>query len=255
MEKAVCNLSVIPVRAMPSEKSEMTTQLLFGETCDIIDSVKNWLLIRTHFEQYEGWCSNNQLQLIHDASIQIPEYERLTIVSKTAIIQQEMKAEQILSFGSSIAGNWIAAQSNYKIIVGETRLHVQHLKTKQLIEDALKFMGTPYLWGGRSIFGIDCSGFIQLVFKANGVALPRDASQQVKLGSTVNFIEEAQPGDLLFFDNEVGQIVHVGMLISGNNVIHASGYVRIDMADHHGIFNDQQKKYSHKLRIIKRITL
>jgi cell wall-associated NlpC family hydrolase len=255
MEKAVCNLSVIPVRAMPSEKSEMTTQLLFGETCEVIDNVKNWSLIRTHFDQYEGWCSKNQLQLVHDNFIDMLANEWTTVTSKTAVIQQEMQAEQILSFGSSIPDNWITAKSTIKIISGEARSYIQHLNTANLIEDAFKFMGAPYLWGGRSIFGIDCSGFIQLVFKANGVALPRDASQQVGLGSTINFIEEAQPGDLLFFDNEEGKIVHVGMLISGNNVIHASGFVRTDMADHHGIFNDQQKKYSHKLRIIKRITL
>jgi cell wall-associated NlpC family hydrolase len=122
-----------------------------------------------------------------------------------------------------------------------------------LIENAHMFLNTPYLWGGRSPFGIDCSGFTQIIYKLSGIKLRRDAFQQAEQGMTLNFIEEAELGDLAFFDNAEGTIIHVGIILPGNKIIHAAGRVRIDKIDHHGIFNVDTKKYSHKLRLIKRI--
>jgi cell wall-associated NlpC family hydrolase len=109
------------------------------------------------------------------------------------------------------------------------------------------------LWGGKSPFGIDCSGFTQVVYKLNGYKLPRDANQQVNLGEPLSFVEEAEAGDLAFFDNEEGRIVHVGILLNNQSIIHASGYVRVDKFDHYGIFNQDTGKYSHTLRVIKRL--
>jgi len=114
-------------------------------------------------------------------------------------------------------------------------------------------LNSPYLWGGKNPFGIDCSGFTQLVFKLNGHKISRDASQQVELGSPLSFVEEAEAGDLAFFDNEEGKIVHVGILLDNQTIIHASGKIRIDKFDHYGIFHSEIKKYSHNLRVIKRI--
>ena len=94
---------------------------------------------------------------------------------------------------------------------------------------------------------------MQMVFKQCGVQLPRDAYQQAELGETLNFVNESKCGDLAFFDNENGKITHVGMMLDNEKIIHASGKVRIDLLDHHGILNVQEKNYSHKLRIIKRI--
>ena len=121
------------------------------------------------------------------------------------------------------------------------------------MENAMMYINAPYLWGGRSPFGIDCSGFTQLVYKIAGKKLPRDAYQQAEIGQTLSFVEEAQSGDLAFFDNEEGSIVHVGILLQDNEIIHASGKVRIDKIDHQGIFNVDTKRYSHKLRLIKKI--
>ena len=101
--------------------------------------------------------------------------------------------------------------------------------------------------------GMDCSGFSQVVHRIVGNDLPRDASQQVELGDTISFVEEAQAGDLAFFDNEEGNITHVGICLGGGDIIHASGSVRIDKLDHIGIFNADKGTYSHKLRVIKRI--
>jgi gamma-D-glutamyl-L-lysine dipeptidyl-peptidase len=115
------------------------------------------------------------------------------------------------------------------------------------------FEGSPYLWGGKTPFGIDCSGFTQMIYKMNNIFLPRDAGKQVELGRTLNFLNEAKPGDLAFFDNDEGLITHVGVLLGSNKIIHASGMVRKDIIDHQGIFNVDIKRYTHKLRVIKSI--
>ena len=120
-----------------------------------------------------------------------------------------------------------------------------------LIETALSYTGTPYLWGGRTTFGIDCSGFTQMVYRMNGIYLPRDASQQAKKGTTLSFLEECQPGDLAFFDNAEGAIVHVGIVMEDYKIIHSSGRVRIDTLDHSGIYNEELGKHTHKLRVLK----
>jgi len=117
----------------------------------------------------------------------------------------------------------------------------------------MMYLNAPYLWGGRSPFGIDCSGFTQVIYKLNGFKLPRDASQQATIGETLSFIEESESGDLAFFDNEEGNIIHVGIMLENNNIIHASGKVRIDKIDHQGIFNSETNTYSHRLRLIKKI--
>jgi len=126
-------------------------------------------------------------------------------------------------------------------------------RMNSIIEDAMLFLNAPYLWGGKIPFGIDCSGLTQTVFKVNGIELLRDAAQQASQGETISLIDEAEPGDLVFFDNEEGLIVHVGILTEKNKIIHASGKVRIDNIDHQGIYNSDLQKYTHKLRLIKRL--
>ncbi len=125
--------------------------------------------------------------------------------------------------------------------------------TDELTETALKFLNTPYLWGGKSIQGIDCSGFVQLVFRMHGFDLPRDASQQVSFGETICFRHDARSGDVAFFENKKGKIIHVGIVIDEQYIIHASGKVRIDKLDHSGIYNSELRRYTHDLSVIKRM--
>lgn len=128
------------------------------------------------------------------------------------------------------------------------------ISTNDSIADtAMKFINSPYIWGGRLPSGLDCSGFTQLVYKIQGTPIPRDSWQQAEKGKIIDFIDQAEPGDLVFFDNDRGKIAHVGMILSRGLVIHASGRVRIDSIDHHGIFKPEINGYSHKLRTIKRI--
>jgi cell wall-associated NlpC family hydrolase len=113
-------------------------------------------------------------------------------------------------------------------------------------------LNVPYRWGGKSVMGIDCSAFVQLCAKIAGYKLPRDASQQYDFGEEVS-LSEALPGDIAFFENENHRIVHVGILLSRNMIIHASGEVRIDAIDETGIFNNELNKYTHYLNKVKRL--
>ncbi|MGE3825539.1 MAG: C40 family peptidase, partial [Bacteroidia bacterium] len=160
-----------------------------------------------------------------------------------------------------IAGSTLPAYEHGKLYVGDEEFSFDGEITHPLSDSipalvseyATVFLNAPYLWGGRSVFGIDCSGFTQVVFKMAGIQLKRDAYQQAEQGITLSFVEEAQTGDLAFFDNEEGKIVHTGIVLSQGKIIHASGKVRIDKLDHQGIYNHDTKKYSHKLRLIKRV--
>jgi gamma-D-glutamyl-L-lysine dipeptidyl-peptidase len=253
-----CHLSCIPVRADASEKSEMINQFLFGETFEIIDQFKGWKIVRGLLDNYEGFIDKHQFVEISS--------DRFQLYHKN---KKLFPADIISTMSKSTGGHvWLSPacslellDRDMKIATGKSELAYSGKVVSppsapvgnDIVAASMKYLNAPYLWGGRSIFGIDCSGLVQNAFKINGIALPRDASQQVKIGETVFLISEALPGDLAFFENDLGEIVHVGVLISQSEIIHASGCVKIDDVDHHGIFNRNTKNYSHKLRIIKRI--
>ncbi len=248
MKYGLCHLSIVPVRLEASNASEMVTQLLYGEHFKIIEERKSWSKIRIAFDNYEGWIDNKQyFEISSDQYHQITETKpKLT--------------SDIMEFVSDVSGQLIAIPmgSNLNVISILNHTHDGNfnegiLPKEQLVLSALMYLNSPYLWGGKTHFGIDCSGFAQMVYKLNGHKLLRDAKQQATQGESLSFIEESEPGDLAFFDNEEGIITHVGIIMSDNHIIHAHGKVRIDRLDHTGIFNAETKKHSHKLRVIKRI--
>ncbi len=256
MTYGICDLSMVAVRKQAGDTHEMVNQLLFGDILLVKDQLAGWLLIETLDDAYEGWVDAKQIVEIDEdvfTSMQyMPRFYLMQAFGK-AISES---SERLLSFGSLLpfyqSEKFQILKDQYQIsaevIQATTEVNAEHL-----IATAKHMLGTPYLWGGRSIMGIDCSGFIQLVFKLNGCLLPRDSSQQVDHGETISFVNEALPGDLAFFDNDEGNITHVGMILEGGKIIHASGKVRIDTLDHQGIFNVDTQQYSHKLRIIKRL--
>ncbi len=258
MEFGICNLTVIPVRFEPSDRSEMVTQVLFGETFEIIEKSDKWHKIQLYYDDYEGWIDKKQYAGIDentfDKIINSPGYIANGLINKAI----DMKSDEVVNL---FIGSALPCFENDKFRINETEYRFEgnfvkiekNVNRKHTIENALKYLNSPYLWGGRTPFGIDCSGFTQIVYKLAGIKLFRDARQQATQGKPINFIFEAQPGDLAFFDNDENEIVHVGIIVNENKIIHSSGKVRIDDIDHQGIFNVSLKRYSHKLRIIKQI--
>jgi hypothetical protein len=235
------SVAVAPLRREPSDRSEMVSQGLFGEELEVLEKQEKWSMIRLTSDGYEGWIDNKQFELQANT-------DELTRVNLPLIQCAPTKHDFVwLPAGAMMPKNWM-----------QTSTTVNWTGSQEDIEKcALLFLNAPYLWGGRTVMGIDCSGFTQIVMRLNGISIPRDAYQQADYGSTVTFIEESQTGDLAFFDNAEGRIIHVGIILreSGNacHIIHASGKVRVDALDHEGIFHSEKSVYTHKLRIIKRI--
>lgn len=257
MKFGICILSVVPVRAESADAAEMSTQLLFGELVVVSEDWNNWLKIRILNDNYEGWVDHKQIQIIKES-----EFIRMTKESAqftrdlVGVMQDDKGNLQPVLFGSTvrnIANNNFSCCGKTFTYNGELSLPEKRPVANMIIEDAMLLLNSPYMWGGKSPFGIDCSGFTQIVFRVNGVELLRDAAQQATQGETISLIDEAESGDLAFFDNEEAKIVHVGLLINKNEIIHASGKVRRDKIDHHGIYNGDLQKYTHNLRIIKRL--
>ncbi len=258
MQYGICLLSVVPCRKEPSNTSEMITQLLFGEHYSILETTESWLKIKVAFDNYECWINVKQHQKISETTFN--QLQTHILFYSNELIQIITNKQTAINFPVSIGAalpflknNAIKVDENEFVFEGSSTLSNSKKATKDIIQSSFLFINAPYLWGGKSPLGIDCSGFTQLVFKINGYKLPRDAYQQVELGEPLNFVEEAEAGDLAFFDNEEGKIIHVGILLDNQQIIHASGCVRIDKFDHYGIFNSDTKKYSHTLRVIKRI--
>jgi len=257
MNKSICTFGFIPVRNEPSEQAEMVTQLLFGDTFDIIEENEKWSHIKMHDDNYTGWINSNLIVKLLDKEVDnwIKATKWIVPAPFVKIVSEPDKTTHLISAGSTIYLN-TAERNSFTIGNKEYYISGSYSPDKpvgSIADNANALLNSPYLWGGRSFFGIDCSGLTQVVYKIAGFQLPRDASQQVELGSIVSFVEEAVLGDLAFFDNEEGNITHVGLCLGKGEIIHASGCVRIDKLDHQGIFNKETKSYSHKLRVIKRI--
>lgn len=236
------------MRAEPKDTSELVSQVIYGESFKIIEQRANWSLIKLSFDNYKGWIDNKQLveisETVYDSTI-----SEANIYSSDLIefIQINNKGLLTIPFGSTLNSIKLFDHS----FDGNTTKTIQ--PKENLVKTSLLFINSPYLWGGRTPFGIDCSGFTQIIYKINGYKIDRDAKDQVNLGVSLSFIEESEPGDLAFFDNKEGDIVHVGIIMEDNHIIHAHGQVRIDRLDQTGIYNVDTKKHTHKLRVIKKI--
>ncbi len=260
MRYGISNLSIVPVRTDPSETSEMCTQILFGEHYSIIDENKKWCKIKLFFDGYEGWIDQKMVKEISEKTFKQLAHRQLMVTTNPFnIVQPEKGYGNFLIVAGSSLPFYKASSNTFTIgtetysIQGDKILPVKRNIRKLLIENALKYFNSPYLWGGRSPFGVDCSGLSQILYKMIGLQIPRDAAQQALIGDNITFVEEALPGDLAFFDNEDGKIVHVGIIWEKNKIIHSSGKVRIDNIDHFGIFNIDTNRYSHQMRLMRRI--
>lgn len=248
MQYGICNLSIVSVRNQPANASEMVTQLLFGEHFKILEERGKWSRIRIAYDSYEGWIDNRQFlkieeDLFNDLEDFVPSYSADLI----EFLVDEYNSFTSITLGACLNGlQFLKQKFDGNHITGKTEKF-------QLINTALLYLNAPFTWGGKTPCGIDCSGLAQMVYRINGYSLLRDSFQQARQGEPLSFIEESEPGDLAFFDDAEGNINHVGIMMKDNYIIHVHGKVRIDRIDHSGIFNIEQGKHTHKLRVIKRI--
>jgi hypothetical protein len=241
MKYGICSLASVPGRKEPSDPSEMVTQLLFGEQFEVLDHQQKWSQVRCLHDDYVCWIDNKQFLPIESPIVGIRSAEMLFGAGELRI-----------PYGSVLPDyqDGLFTWNNERVpFPGE----VGPMSIDDLFKDQDKWLNTPYLWGGRSPFGVDCSGLTQVMFAMVGISLPRDASQQIELGEPVQLIGLIEHGDLAFFDNDEGRITHVGIVMDGSRILHASGKVRVDRIDHQGIFNEETKLYTHKLRLVKRV--
>jgi hypothetical protein len=247
---AVVLQGFVPIRKEPHERAEMISQVLFGEFVEVLDDEGNWRYIRLINDLYEGWADSKCLIVTEKAekSAYIVSQNNISLIHKNGF------GSVIVPIGSSIPelrnNEFELAKQVFKI-AENAQLTAPGKKLSEEVMNSL--VSIPYLWGGRCGFGFDCSGLIQYLCRLAGVELPRDSSDQATMGATLSFINEAELGDLAFFDDAEGRIHHVGMILENKRIIHASGKVRIDKIDQQGVFNEELGRYTHKLRVLKRV--
>ena len=242
MEYGIVNLNLIPVRKKNNAKSEMISQLFFGETIEVVSKKNNWCFVISNLDNYKGWVRDSHF-------LSIPKIDYIKINRK----KKKFSSTDTLLYNNKFKNYTVPAGSiisncnylSFDCISNDKNFH-------GLEEIALSFLNSPYLWGGKTKFGTDCSGFVQSVFKIYGKILPRDSYQQALIGTEVN-LENSKAGDLAFFGKKIDAITHVGIVISNKRIIHSSGKVRIDNIINEGILNVDSEEISHELQSVRRI--
>tara|TARA_R100000655_G_scaffold106522_1_gene155943 strand:+ start:115 stop:867 length:753 start_codon:yes stop_codon:yes gene_type:complete len=249
MQYGICHLSIVPLRNSSSAEGEMVSQILYGEHFKVLERRSHYSKIRNSHDSFEAWIDNKQYRMIEESDYQNLDGQTLQLSSDLIeFITDEKGLLMPIVLGSSVR---FSEQLNHKF-EGEYDNASGRTKSDLIITASL-YINTPQTSGGRTPFGIDAAGFTQAVYRINGYKLDREAAAQAKQGEALSFIEESEPGDLAFFDDQDGVINHVGMMMQDNYIIHVDGKVRIDRIDHSGIFNTELQKHTHKLRVIKKI--
>jgi gamma-D-glutamyl-L-lysine dipeptidyl-peptidase len=252
MEKYICENVFVPLRSGPAHKTEMLSQILFGEKYIVVEKSGSWMKIETLSDKYTGWIDIDHLQQSPDEGNSCGY-----VLNRTLVCYKNDKTKIVLEAGCEVYNPdfedkiFTVGKNIYSATKEFSRSYIS--TNDSLPDTAMKFINSPFIWGGRIPSGIDCSGFTKLVFKIHGINIQHDSRMQAEAGKNIDFIDETMSGDLVFFDDERGRISHVGMILSRGLVIHASGRVRIDVIDHQGIFKQEIGGYSHKLRTIRRI--
>ena len=259
MEDAgICFQAFVPMRREPDERSEMTSQVIYGESFTILETnnKKKFSLIQLDHDNYKGWIDSKTIYLFSgsEKASFLSGNAEVTHDAFTILTSQNGSYPLIIGCGSSlrIRDGKVSDLTGWNYSQPENQTNsISESTRNNLVEFSKKLPGIPYLWGGRTSFGFDCSGLCQNLYKQVGINIPRDSGSQSTQGRTISFIEEAQIGDLAFFDNEEGDIIHAGMIFDKKLILHSSGKVKIDKIDHQGIYSAEQNRYTHRLRLIK----
>lgn len=246
----ICQVSIAPIRAAESDESEIVTQLLFGDYVEVMKIGKPWVKIYFPKDDYEGHMDFKQLKYISKE-----EYLTDSNLNHQVVNNGVLSITGPLGLQQIIAGSNLPNYKNGQFQFAEETFKINEpleVLTDSFIQTSLRYLNTPYLWGGKGILGIDCSGLIQIVCKIHGISLPRDASKQVNSGEEIDFTDR-QPGDIMFFINSKRKVHHVGVLTTKDSIIHAAGHVRIDRIDDEGIFREDFQEYTHKYHSIRRL--
>ncbi len=249
---ATASVSIVPVRSEASDASEIVTQLLFGESCEVLEYHEkgNWVRISAVYDKYVGWIDPKQVTIITSTEPgEEPTDKGQRVFAGTAYFDNKYKP---LVLGALLP----QLNSEGQGLLGRDKFQFEgslaNYKTSDLKEVATTYLGSPYLWGGKTPWGIDCSGLTQQVYKLCGITVARDASQQVLEGKEVRSLSEAQVGDLVFFENDKKRIHHVAMIYAPGQIIHAHGEVKISALDEKGALSDNGCDYTHHLHSIRR---
>ncbi|HRI78577.1 MAG TPA: C40 family peptidase [Cyclobacteriaceae bacterium] len=253
----VCRLAVVPVRKESREASEQITQLLFGDHYEVINFSpdRKWAHITIYSDQTEGWLDIRQHHVIskeYFEQINATDYKITTEIASPVLYK---KSPLTIVMGSVVP---ISNSELFKIeeqfaFNGESKSLGQRRDADFVKSVAKKYLQAPFLAGGKSPFGIDDTGLVQMIFRIAGYSLPRNIRQQLQAGKKVKSFEDSSTGDLAFFSEKGKEVSHVGLIIDGDKVIHASGYVRMDPITDEGILNPETKIYSHLFHSIRRI--
>jgi len=259
MQFIFCTVAVAPMRKEPSHRSEMVSQLLFGEYGAVLEQSEDFVRIKCLYDGYEGWCALNQVVFVK------PE----EVVETTQYLYEEVSEVKVKNAGAmqipfstpvyaAEADSDVFTLGEQEFVYVTAKNKVWNAQTAVFSADNIRkvcshFVNSPYLWGGRSVYGLDCSGFAQQVYKMFDIRLLRDAHLQADQGKSIESLKEARIGDAAFFHNDAGRIIHVGILLGNNEIIHASGKVRIDTIDEEGIINRETGKRTHYLTCIRRM--
>jgi hypothetical protein len=242
-----CLVAIAPIRRAPSDTSEIVSQLLFGEPIEVQEFGRPWVKIQSYLDGYEGYIDGKHILPLTPKELKKWSDSKIYLATPFSYLQTPW-GKQLISKGSLVGDT-----TQFKIGDFDFELHASHLPaSNDLWENALDYLNSPYLWGGKSIFGIDCSGFTQAIFRMQGINLPRDAYEQEELGESIEF-SESKSGDLAYFTNKAGKVIHVGIIGENNQIIHASGRVRIDELKENGIWNEEMELMTHSLSSIKRV--
>ena len=270
MVKGIILHSIVPLRAEGSEESEQLTQLLFGETVDVLEEAERWIRVRNDADRMEGWVDFKMLTKMSDDEFR--DYSS-RLEHSTAMVRMPMAYALSRNNGQTIPMAAGTRLCDYKTADGYGHFSILGvpftidpgmvleaplpLNQDSLMNLSRLFLNTPYLWGGKNALGMDCSGLTQVLLSLMGVQILRNASEQATQGTSVETLRDAQPCDLVFFDKK-GRVTHVGILLTNDTVLHCSGRVKVEKIDEEGIVSSENYTlyrvgdHTHHLHSIKR---